>query len=336
MNRTLSVVLSLVVLTAVAATATGPESKYRPPRTKDGHPDLQGVWNFASDVPLQRPAKFADRKILTKEEFNAQRDAMRNVVGLITKFAPIENVGLDWLDSKVYVDDLRTSLITYPENGRLPALIDGVRRNTGLDELLASLGDAGPNGPPPAALGSLLASFAGSPKNSRTDFSRAARCLESIAIPIVPEFGSDNYVQIIQGRDHVALVMDFARRIIALDANASVPGKVRTSTGTSKGHWDGDTLVVETRNFTARTPGFAGAGNSRDKVVTERFTRTAAGIEYAATVVDPSTFKDRIELSFPMARVDARIYEATCHEGNYSLGNILSASRKQDEAQRTQ
>ena len=94
---------------------------------------------------------------------------------------------------------------------------------------------------------------------------------------------------------------------------------------------EGDTLVVETRNFTARTPGFAGAGNSRDKVVTERFTRTSAGLEYAATVVDPSTFKDWIELSFPMARVDARIYEATCHEGNYSMANILSAMRKQDE-----
>src|SRR5204863_2494527 len=194
MNRTLSVVLSLVVSTTVAASATGPESKYRPPRTKDGHPDLQGVWNFASDVPLQRPAKFVDKKVLTKEEFNAQRDAMRNVVGLITKFAPIENVGLDWIDSKVYVDDLRSSLITYPENGHLPALVEGVRRNPGLDEILASLGDAGTNGPPPAALGSLLASFAGSPKNSHTDFGRAARCLESIAVPIVPEFGNDNYV----------------------------------------------------------------------------------------------------------------------------------------------
>ena len=336
MTRTLSAVLSVVVLTAMAASAAGPESTYRPPRTKDGRPDLQGVWNFASDVPLLRPAKFADKAVLTKEEFNAQRAAMQNVLGLITKFAPVENVGLDWIDSKVYVDDLRSSLITYPLNGRLPALVEGVRRNPGLDEILASLGEAGTNGPPPAALGSLLASFAGAPKNSHTDFNRAQRCLASIDVPITPAFGNDNYVQIIQARDHVALVMDFGRRIIALDAKAPASSKVRTSTGMSTGRWEGDTLVVETRNFIARTPGFAGAGNSRDKVVTERFTRTPAGLEYAATVVDPSTFTDRIELSFPMARVDVRIYEATCHEGNYSLANTLSASRKQEEAQKVQ
>ena len=335
MARRLSIALSLVVLTAVATSAAGPESKYRPPRTKDGHPDLQGVWNFASDVPLQRAVKFADKKVLTKEEFNAQRNALHNVLGLVVKFAPIENVGLDWIDSKVYVDDLRSSLITYPENGRLPALVEGVRRNPGLEEILAGLGDAGPNGPSPA-FASLLASFTGGPKNSHTDFNRAARCLESLPVPILPQFGNDNYVQIIQGRDHVALLMDFGLRLIALDAKAPALSKVRTSMGTSSGRWEGDTLVVETRNFTARTPGFAGAGNSRDKVVTERFTRTAAGLDYAATVVDPSTFKDRIELSFPMAHSDARIYEATCHEGNYSLANTLSASRKQDEAEKAQ
>jgi hypothetical protein len=336
MNRMLSVALSFLVLTVAAASAAAPESKLQPPRTKDGRPDLQGVWNFASDVPLQRPVKFADKKVLTKEQFDAQRDALRNVLGLIVKFAPIENVGLDWIDSKVYVDDTRSSLIGYPENGRLPELVDGVRRNPGLDEILGSLGEAGTNGPPPAALGSLLASFAGAPKNSHTDFNRAQRCLASIDVPILPEFGNDNYVQIIQACDHIALVTDFGRRIIALDAKAPASSKVRTSTGTSTGRWEGDTLVVETRNFTARTPGFAGAGNSRDKVVTERFRRTPAGIDYAATVVDPSTFKDRIELSFPMARVDARIYEATCHEGNYALANILSAARKQDEAQKAQ
>lgn len=334
MNRTLAVLLSLVVLTA-AVFAGGPESKYQAPRTKDGRPDLQGVWNFASDVPLQRPAKFGDKKVLTKEEFNAQRDALRNVLRLIVKFAPVENVGLDWIDSEVYVNDVRSSLITYPENGRLPALVEGVRRNPGLDEILTGFADAGTSGPPPAALGSLLASFAGAPKNSHTDFSRAQRCLASIDVPIVPQFGNDNYVQIIQARDHIALVMDVGRRIVALDATAAASSGVRTSIGISTGRWDGDTLVIETRNFSATLPGFAGAGNSRDKIVTERFTRTRAGLDYAATVVDSSTFKDRIELSFPMAHVDARIYEATCHEGNYSLSNVLSASRMQDAARRT-
>ncbi|HUK33238.1 MAG TPA: hypothetical protein VLV86_04970 [Vicinamibacterales bacterium] len=330
MNKKLLVVLSLVVSTALAASASaaGPESKYRPPRTKEGRPDLQGVWNFASGVPLQRPAKLAGKKILTKEEFDAQRVALRNVLGLITKFAPVENVGFDWIDNKLYVEDFRTSLITYPENGRLPALIDGVRRMPSIEDILAALSDAGSSGPSPA-LASLLASLAGGTKDSHTDFNRSERCLDVMSVPVLPGFG-DNYLEIIQSSDHVAIVMDYGRRVIALDSNAPASSKARTSMGTSKGRWEGDTLVVETRNFSESTIGFAGAGNSRDRVVAERFTPTPAGLEYAATIVDPSTFKDRIELSFPMARVDAHIYEATCHEGNYSLANTLSAARKED------
>ena len=90
--------------------------------------------------------------------------------------------------------------------------------------------------------------------------------------------------------------------------------------------------MVVTGNFDNRTTSFAGAGKSGEKVVTERLTRTAAGaIDYTATVVDPKTFTDRVEISFPMARVDGRIFEATCHEGNYALANALSAARKEEE-----
>jgi hypothetical protein len=324
----------LVALTTIGASAAGPESKYRTSRTRDGHPDLQGVWNFASGVPLQRPAKFKDRKALTKDEFDAQSVAMRNILVMLTKFAPIENVGLDWIDNKLYVEDLRTSLINYPENGRLPALMNGIQRMPSIEDIFTALSDAS-NGPP-LALASLVASFAGGPKDSHRDFTTAERCLNAIAVPIVPGFG-DNYMLIIQSNTSAALVTDFGRRVVAIDDKPApkAASKVRTSTGTSRGHWEGETLVVDTRNFSERTPGFAGAGGSRDKVVTERFTRTSAGtVEYAATVVDPATFKDRIELSFPMARVDARIFEATCHEGNYSLANVLSAARKDDEAQK--
>src|SRR5262249_44200268 len=142
---------------------------------------------------------------------------------------------------------------------------------------------------PPQALNNLFAAaFGGGKKDSHTDFSKGERCLGSLSVPIVPQFGDDNYMQIIQGSDQVALVRDDGRRIISLDGKPPVPSKVRMSMGIARGHWEGDTLVVETRNFRADTSGFAGAGNSREKVVTERFTRTSAGIEYAATVVDPS------------------------------------------------
>ena len=114
---------------------------------------------------------------------------------------------------------------------------------------------------------------------------------------------------------------------------------MRHWTGISTGRWEGETLVVTTRNFNDRLPSFAGAGNGRAKVVTERFTRTSNNrIEYAATVVDPQTFQDRIELSFPMveAKATAQIFEGACHEGNYSMRNSLAAARIDDEARKAQ
>jgi hypothetical protein len=327
MSKTFFVLLFAVLTTA--ASAAGPESKYQPPRMKDGHPDLRGVWNFASGVPLQRPAKFADKKIFTKEEFDKQRASLQSLLRTIATFMPIQDVGLDWIDTKLYVEDLRTSLITYPENGRLPPLVEGVTRAPGVEEILAAL-ETARNGPLQGLNNLLAAAFTGGKKDSHTDFSKGERCLGSLSVPIVPQFADDNYVQIIQGSDQIALVKDDGRRVISLDGKSSTSNKLRLSTGISRGYWEGDTLVVDTRNFRVDTSGFAGAGNSRDKVVTERFTRTSAGIEYAATVVDPSSFKERIELSFPMARVDARIYEAACHEGNYSLANTLSAARQGD------
>jgi hypothetical protein len=317
------------VLTTAAASAAGPDTQYKAVRTADGRPDLQGVWNFSSGVPLQRPASFADKKLFTKEEFEKQSAVIRNGIAAIVRFAPVENVGLDWMDHTLYVDDLRTSLITYPENGRLPALLEGVRRMPSVEDFIALLNDTKGGGPPPG-LASLLAMFGGGKKDSHADFGMSERCLLGPTVPLVPGLG-DNYVQILQAKDHVALLTDDFRRIIALDGKAQVGERQRSWSGASKGRWEGETLVVETRNFNNRTPSFAGAGNSHDKVVTERFTRTSKnGLEYQATIVDPTTFQDRVELSFPMARVDARLYESACHEGNYSLPNTLSAARVEE------
>jgi len=323
--RTHAFVVALV-LTAAAASAAGPETTYKAPRTADGRPDLQGIWNFTSGVPLQRPAAMADRKLLTKEEFDKQYAARRNALGAVARFAPVEAVALDWIDGRLYVDDLRTSLITYPENGRLPALVEGVTRMPDVEEFLAALID--PKGASSPALLSSLSMFGGGKKDSHTDLGPSERCLLAPIVPIVPGLG-DNYVQIVQSKDYVALRTDEFVRIVSLDGKAQPGERLRSSTGVSRGHWEGDTLVVETRNFTGRSLSFG--ARSRDKVVTERFTRTSKnGLEYAATVVDPKTFQDKIELSFPLARVDALIYESACHEGNYSAPNILSGARAAD------
>jgi hypothetical protein len=130
---------------------------------------------------------------------------------------------------------------------------------------------------------------------------------------------------------------EFSRRIIAFGGGPRAGDNLRHWTGISRGRWEGETLVVDTRNFNERLPSFAGAGNGRGKVVTERFTRTADNrIEYAATVVDPQTFQDRIELSFPMVSDTAQLFELACHEGNYSMRNALAAARIDDETRKTQ
>ena len=335
MKRTLSLLLFLV-LTAVAASAEGlrQTAKYKAPRADGGRPDLQGVWNFNTGVPLQRPASAGDKKVFTKEEFEAHRASSQNAFGLITKFAPVEAIGLDWMDGTMRVEDLRTSLITYPATGRLPAKLDGVKQMPQIDEIIGLLADASKGGTftIPPSLGAVFAAFQGGKKDSYTDFMPSERCLFDAFVPMVPQL-DDNYVQIVQGPDSVVLISDFWRRVVTLDGKPFPAETLRTWTGVSRRHWEGDTLVVETRNFNDRLPSFAGVGTGLGKVVTERITRTApTTIEYSATVVDPKSFKDRIELSFPMALIDARIHESGCHEGNYSMRNSLSASRLADAA----
>ena len=157
------------------------------------------------------------------------------------------------------------------------------------------------------------------------------RCLFGPSVPLLPNRG-DAFVKIVQARDHIVLVTDEFRRVIALEGKTTPGAKLRSWAGTSIGRWEGDTLVVETRNFNSRTPSFGGAGDSREKVVTERFARTSKnGLDYSATIVDPKTFQERIEVGFPMGHVDKQIFESACHEGNYSLRNTLSAARKEDE-----
>ena len=328
MTRTHSL-LALLLVTAVAASAAAQTPKYRAPRTESGHPDLQGVWNFNTGVPMQRPTALGDKKTFTREEAAAHTEKMRNALLSIVKLAPVEAIGIDWFDNTLHVENLRTSMISYPATGRLPALQKGVARMPGFDDLITLLGDL--KGPPPPSLGALLAAFTGGKKDSYTDFMMSERCLFAADVPLMPQL-EDNHIQIVQSHDTVVLINDFQRRVINLAGKAPGP-QLRLNSGLSRGRWEGETLVVETTNFDGRYPSFSGAGKSTDKVVTERITRTAVNrLDYSATVVDTSTFQDRIELSFPLALVDVGIHEGGCHEGNYSMRNSLSAARLADAA----
>src|SRR5215208_5272349 len=185
MKRTLSVLLFLA-MTGIAASAQGQAAKYKAPRTDGGRADLQGVWNFNTAVPMQRPASLGDKKTFTKEEFEAQRSSVRNVLGLISKLAPVEAIGLDWMDSTMRVEDLRTSLITYPATGRLPAKLDGVKTMPQIDDVIAILAD-NKGGTLPPQLGALFAAFQGGKKDSYTDFMPSERCLFDAFVPMVPQ-----------------------------------------------------------------------------------------------------------------------------------------------------
>src|SRR5690349_2853617 len=184
MTRTLSLLLFLV-LTAVAASAEGQgqvtktAGKYTAPRTDGGRPDLQGVWNFNTAVPLQRPASVGDKKVFSREEFEARRASLQSAFGVIAKVAPVEAIGLDWMDGTMRVEDLRTSLITYPANGRLPAKLDGVKQMPQIEELIGFLADSSKGGTLtlPPSVGALIAALQGGKRDSYTDFMPSERCL---------------------------------------------------------------------------------------------------------------------------------------------------------------
>ena len=297
----------LLVFSTIALSASGPDVKYRAPRTENGHPDLRGVWNFSSDVPLERPLSVGDKTLFTREEIEARKAAKANALGSLAKIVPVEDVAIDWLDYSARIENLRTSLIRYPEDGRLPKLVDGVRRVPGADEIITALSDAKGTIPP------VLASFlGGGKKDGPEDFGASERCLFGGGPPFMPDL-DNNYLQVIQAKDHVVVLTERRARIVPLDGRPHLSDTLRSWAGDSRGRWEGETLVVETRNFNNRTRSFAGAGtSSQEKVVTERFMRLSANaLEYEATIVDPKTFQDKIVLAFPMAKVEARIYESS-------------------------
>jgi hypothetical protein len=313
----------LLLLALFASSAQAGE--YQAPRNEYGQPDLRGVWNFSSDVPLQRPKEMADKVYRTREELlkaNAQRD--EGLEKMTQTAAVVGAHNTFWLDWHSQIEDLRTSLITYPANGRLPKLVDGVKKIGGLAAGLKDIPGTRP----------VRFYFGGIGKDGPEDRGLSERCIASnIGPPLTPGFDT-NYIQIFQARDHVVLLNELIHdaRTIPLDGRPPLDAELRSWLGDSRGRWEGDTLVVETRNFNGKTPSFDDTGTSADKIVTERFTRVAPGVvNYAVTLVDPKTFEDRLEFWFPMVKTDKRVYEFACHEGNYSMELILGGARKEEQ-----
>ena len=298
------------------------DSDYVVPRTEYGQPDLSGVWNFSSFVPMQRPRQFADKEFLTPEDIAAI--ANQTEAGL----EALNNIGVGgyntfWVENAGRGDNTRTSLITYPEDGRVPETVEGVPVQVGV---------LGPDEP---GIRPVRMTVGGIAKDGPEDRGLSERCIVGFnsGPPFTPNLYNNN-VQLVQSKDHVVIMTEMIHdaRIVPLDGRDHIDDSIRQWSGDSRGYWDGDTLVVETRNFNDLTQSFSVFGSSLDKVLTEKFTRVDEfTVDYEFTVEDPSTFKDKITVLLPMAKVDGLMYEYACHEGNYGMVNILRGERMEEQ-----
>ncbi|HEV3062799.1 MAG TPA: hypothetical protein VGY48_31420 [Vicinamibacterales bacterium] len=281
-------------------------------RTPDGRPDLQGTWNFSSLTPLERPAQFAGKPVLTEEEaalFERQTLERNNADRRReTADADVAQAYNDaWYDRGTKtVGTRRSSLIVDPPDGRIPALTsEGQARAAARAEVRRQRGSA--DGP--------------------EDRSLAERCLLFNAGPPLLPGPYNNNFQIVQTRDYVAIANEMIHdvRVVPLDGRPHLPPAVRRWQGDPRGHWEGDTLVVDTTNFSDRT-NFRGADENLHLV--ERFRRVDAHtLDYTFTVDDPHVFSRAWTVALPMTRSEGPIYEYACHEANYAMVGILRGAR---------
>ena len=331
--KTKFLILISILLVPINVSLAQTAGSYVIPRTEWGQPDLQGVWNFNSSTPMQRPQRFGTQEFLTpaeveqdgvrQKERRIAADAAEAKLVLNPQAPPVgENPGgynNFWYESAGIGENVRTSLIVYPTDGRFPARAEGAAVHT------ANLGPDVEGDRP------VLAVFGGIGKDGPEDRGLSERCL--IGFNAGPPFTGGGYnanVQIFQNKDHAVIMTEMVHdaRIVPLDNRGALDDDIRQWSGDSRGYWDGDSLVVTTRNFTDLTPSFSRFGNAKDKMLTERFTRTNQfTVEYEWTLEDPSTFTDKIVATMPMTKVAGILYEYGCHEGNYGMQNILRGER---------
>ena len=276
------------------------------PRTPWGDPDLRGTWSYASLTPLQRPVNFRDQHVFTEEQAaarNAGANAERpHVPGNVGSY------NAHWFDKGRVDPSRRTSLIVDPPNGRLPPLTpQGRARATARAER-----------------------FKGRP-DSWLNFTAWTRCITYHGVPPVST-GYNNTYQIFQTPEYVAILVENIHdvRIIPLDGRPPLPPSIRQWNGDSRGRWEGDTLVVETGNFSDRTE--HRFPSSMNLHAVERFTLVDDNtIRNEFTINDPDTYETPWTAVRSMPRLDGYyIFEYACHEGNYSMTNALSGARAED------
>jgi hypothetical protein len=303
-----------------ATKAASAARTWTPPRTPDGKPDLQGIWNNATLTPLERPEGLGTKEFYTDEEF---AELMRRVrKGDVPAEADIGAAASQPLryDLSLYGFDMtkarfgsnkRTSLIVGPEGVVPPMLPEAVKRNA-----------------------DRAAKNKGRELDSHENRPLQERCIlmGQESLPMIPPVNDNNLLQIVQGTGWVAMLHEINHhtRIIPTDGRPHVSPRIHQWQGESVGRWEGNTLVVDTTNFTSATANFRGASEKLHLV--ERFTRVSDDtIVYQFTVEDPATWARPWTAEIPMTRTEGPIYEWACHEGNTMIANILRGARVAEE-----
>jgi hypothetical protein len=304
----------------VSGTAAGQSAKAKPaakawtlPRTPDGQPDLQGVWTNATITPLERPADLGDKAFFTEQEAaDYEKRTFAQITGDRRDGGAQADVGRSynefWRDrgTKV-VGTRRTSLITDPPDGRVPPLTAAAQKKQEDARAYQRLHAA--DGP--------------------EDRSLWERCLTR-GVPMIPGPYNNDF-QIIQNPGYVVIFHEMIHeaRVVPLDGRPHAANDIRQWLGDPRGHWEGDTLVVESTNFSEKSNL---RGSSTGLHLVERFTRTAPDtIRYQFTVDDPSTFTKPWSAEMSMTTMNSPIYEYACNEGNYAMSGLLGGARTDEK-----
>ena len=318
LRTSLSAVAAVAVIVSLSAVPAAAQSDA--PRTAWGQPDLQGVWDCRSITPLQRPERLENQEFLTEEEAAELEQAAvaRDAAAWDREARRTEaggNVGAYnnfWMDrGQKAVGTRRTSLIVDPPNGRMPEQTTAAQQRAGVRRDYRRE----------------------HPADGPEDFSNGVRCILGFnAGPPFTPSAYNNNMQLFQTPDHVVVVTEMVHtaRIIPLDGSPHLPSNVQQWSGDSRGHWEGETLVVETTNHTDKT---RWRGSTPDMRLVERFTRVdAETLLYEFTVTDPTTWTAPWTAAVPLLLNPEPMFEYACHEGNYSMGVMLAGTREEEKA----
>jgi len=326
-----------VMVSPISAAGQSGSTGWTLARTTDGRPDLQGVWANNNATPLERPEAWAGKEVLTDEELAEVMQAAQEAGGpeqdalfgdqLIlaaiektkaTSYDPTTgNYNQFWIADRVFNTN-RTSLVVDPPNGRVPDMTPSAK----------------------AAVEQQMQHTLMHPADSYTDRPLSERCISYGAPNIFA--GYNSYFQLIQGHDYVGIVQEMIHdaRIIPIDGPAHAPDSISQLHGDSRGHWEGDTLVIETTNYSGKNVVLAGmtfTNASTAMKVTERLTRTSPEIlNYEITFEDPGVWEKPWTVMIPLRYSEEPIFEYACHEGNIGMHGILAGHRTEEKAEATE